>query len=98
MTHYTATLSTSGNGFVLRIPKRIVEESGLKPGDKVIGPDLKALPAENEPDQKRQAFIAAVEELQRVVAENPDSGLGSIKDPVAWQREIRQDRPLPGRE
>ena len=21
-----------------------------------------------------------------------------IKDPVAWQREIRQDRPLPGRE
>jgi hypothetical protein len=22
----------------------------------------------------------------------------SIADPVAWQREIRQDRPLPGRE
>ena len=25
-------------------------------------------------------------------------GITSIPDPVAWQREIRQDRPLPGRE
>ncbi|MBX7211581.1 MAG: hypothetical protein K1X78_24960 [Verrucomicrobiaceae bacterium] len=25
-------------------------------------------------------------------------GLDSIDDPVAWQRELRQDRPLPGRE
>ena len=25
-------------------------------------------------------------------------GIQSIPDPVAWQREIRQDRPLPGRE
>lgn len=98
MTQYTTTLSISGNGYVLRIPKRIVQESGLKPGDKVIGPDLKSLPAENEPEQRRQAFIAAVEDLQRAVAENPESALGSIKDPVAWQREIRQDRPLPGRD
>jgi len=22
----------------------------------------------------------------------------TIKDPIAWQRELRQDRPLPGRE
>lgn len=25
-------------------------------------------------------------------------GIPSIKDPVKWQREIRKDRPLPGRE
>ena len=25
-------------------------------------------------------------------------GISSIVDPVAWQREIRKDRPLPGRE
>jgi hypothetical protein len=24
--------------------------------------------------------------------------VGEIQDPVAWQRELRQDRPLPGRE
>jgi hypothetical protein len=25
-------------------------------------------------------------------------GVQSIKDPVAWQREVRKDRPLPGRD
>ena len=25
-------------------------------------------------------------------------GISSIPDPVAWQREMRQDRPLPGRD
>lgn len=25
-------------------------------------------------------------------------GIRSIPDPLAWQREIRQDRPLPGRD
>ena len=25
-------------------------------------------------------------------------GVSGIKDPVAWQREIRKDRPLPGRD
>jgi len=25
-------------------------------------------------------------------------GISSIPDPAAWQREIRQDRPLPGRD
>jgi hypothetical protein len=25
-------------------------------------------------------------------------GVASIEDPVAWQREIRRDRPLPGRD
>lgn len=27
-----------------------------------------------------------------------DGALAEIEDPVAWEREIRQERPLPGRE
>lgn len=33
--------------------------------------------------------------LERVTAAN---ALSDIEDPVEWQREIRKDRPLPGRE
>ncbi len=33
--------------------------------------------------------------LQRMADRN---ALSHITDPVAWQREIRKDRPLPGRE
>lgn len=37
--------------------------------------------------------------LAKLMAEASQKNLFSgIKDPVAWQREIRQDRPLPGRE
>ena len=36
------------------------------------------------------------EELLAIIAQGGD-GL-SIPDPVAWQREVRQDRPLPGRD
>lgn len=37
---------------------------------------------------------AIVKILERMVARN---ALSSIADPSAWQREIREDRPLPGR-
>lgn len=33
--------------------------------------------------------------LEKLVEARP---FGDIADPVAWQREIRKDRPLPGRE
>jgi len=33
--------------------------------------------------------------LEKLVEARP---FGDIVDPVAWQREIRKDRPLPGRE
>jgi len=33
--------------------------------------------------------------LQRMADRN---ALADIADPIAWQREIREDRPLPGRE
>lgn len=43
-------------------------------------------------EQQRKRLAAA---LERAAALNPFS---TIADPVAWQQEQRQDRPLPGRE
>ena len=44
----------------------------------------------------RQAnWHGAMEALRRIAARG---GIQGISDPVAWQREIRRDRPLPGRE
>lgn len=45
--------------------------------------------SEKKPDSKRA--VAAL----RKIAER--GGIKSIPDPVKWQREIRKDRPLPGR-
>ncbi|NER99573.1 MAG: DUF2281 domain-containing protein [Symploca sp. SIO1B1] len=42
-------------------------------------------------NQKRECFAEA---LAQAAALNP---YGDIANPVAWQREQRQDRPLPGR-
>ncbi len=54
-----------------------------------------------EPDELAQTELTAKERharglaaMERLAARG---GLG-IEDPVAWQREIRKDRPLPGRE
>ena len=43
-----------------------------------------------KPDGKR--MVAALEQIAAL------GGVRSIPDPVAWQQEIREDRPLPGRE
>ena len=40
----------------------------------------------------RRRRVAA---LERIAARG---GIKSIPDPIAWQREMREDRPLPGRE
>ncbi len=49
-----------------------------------------------ESEEERQArgrkMAAALERIARA------GGIASIPDPSAWQREIRQDRPLPGRD
>jgi hypothetical protein len=44
------------------------------------------------PEERRRG---AAEALERLAAMN---AFADIIDPVAWQREIRKDRPLPGRE
>ncbi len=43
----------------------------------------------SEPNGKKLVAI-----LQKIADRG---GIDSIKDPVKWQREIRKDRPLPGR-
>ena len=52
-------------------------------------PKRRKLVATPEMIAQRMADFARVREL------NP---YRDIEDPVAWQREIREDRPLPGRE
>jgi hypothetical protein len=43
-------------------------------------------------EERRQFAVDALTELAEA------GGIKSIPDPAAWQREIRRDRPLPGRE
>lgn len=43
---------------------------------------------------KRPNGKKMAEALAKIAAKG---GITSIKDPVKWQREIRKDRPLPGR-
>lgn len=57
---------------------------------------LKVLPYEQvriieHPEQRQQTLAKAFEEAVKL------NIFAEIKDPVAWQREIRQDRSLPGR-
>jgi hypothetical protein len=61
------------------------------------GPLLVEITVTKELDPKEEALLSKpVSELFQALA---DSGAFSeIEDPVAWQREIRKDRPLPGRE
>jgi hypothetical protein len=44
------------------------------------------------PEERRRRAVEALEALAAL------GGFKSIPDPVAWQREIRKDRPLPGRD
>ena len=56
----------------------------------VLATDESELPS--RPQSDGRAAAAALEELAKLNA------FESIKDPVEWQREIRKDRPLPGRD
>jgi hypothetical protein len=50
-----------------------------------------------ESEEERRARGLRAAEALRQVGE-AGGAIASIEDPVAWQREIRRDRPLPGRE
>ena len=56
----------------------------------VVGPAPAETPAERAARGKRMADV-----LRELAKSNP---FKDITDPVAWQREVRKDRPLPGRE
>ncbi|HWK89106.1 MAG TPA: hypothetical protein VNP72_03900 [Longimicrobium sp.] len=50
-------------------------------------------------EEKPRPTRSRGEEMGRALEELAQMGAFSeITDPVAWQREIRRDRPLPGRE
>lgn len=49
----------------------------------------------DEPDQTTERRKRMAEALEKLAASDAFS---EISDPVEWQREIRRDRPLPGRD
>ncbi len=86
MNQYTATVIKTGNSVALRVPKQYAQDARLSIGEKV----QLSLPNKIV-KQDRAAIERAIVKLQSIKA------FSSIKDPSAWQREIREDRPLPGR-
>jgi antitoxin component of MazEF toxin-antitoxin module len=91
MSSYKVTVFKAGNSYALRVPKEYIEKANLHLGDKADIP----LPTRHK-KQDRTKIEKLFRQLQEV--SNNGSGLANIKDPVAWQREIREDRSLPGRD
>lgn len=88
MNNYIATVIKTGNSYALRVPKAYIEQADLQLGQKIqVGAPI-LTPKEQDPEAIKQA----IRNLQAIGA------FRTIKDPVAWQREIRKDRPLPGRD
>ena len=87
MSKYTATVIKTGNSYALRVPRSYIDEGRLDLGDKTTLP-----PAQKQQPQDQKRIQQLWEELQAL------KPFKSIKDPVAWQREIRKDRSLPGRD
>lgn len=87
MCKYTATIIKTGNSYALRVPKAYIDDAHLKLGQKVQVSSPLTTPKKQTP----QAIKKAIRDLQQVNA------YGQLADPVAWQREIRKDRPVPGR-
>lgn len=85
MSTITAILDADADG-TLHLPLPVeLRQSRLK-----VTATIEAASGKNE----RPARAAALAALKRLRARGTFQG---ITDPVAWQREIRQDRPLPGR-
>lgn len=61
-----------------------------KPAEVVV--TIPAVSSESSKEEMRRRRVAA---LERIAAAG---GVPEIPDPVAWQREMREDRKLPGRE
>lgn len=88
MSSYTVTVIKTGNSYALRVPKAYVTDANLKLGQKVLLSEPLTAAQHHNPEAIKQA----IRNLQAVDA------YADIDDPVAWQREIRKDRPLPGRD
>jgi antitoxin component of MazEF toxin-antitoxin module len=86
MSNYIATVIKTGNSYALRVPKKYMDDARLKLGQKASI----QLPTP-EPKQDRKRIQELLRQLQEIGAYK------DIKDPVKWQRDVRKDRPLPGR-
>ncbi len=86
MNKYTTTVIRTGNSYALRVPKQYIEDANLQLGQKAVI----QLPIP-EAKQNRARVQVLFKQLQELGAYK------DIKDPAAWQREIRKDRPLPSR-
>ena len=72
----------------------------LKPGRAHVLMTVESVQGQDQPKRRKLTATpemiarraAALEEIRRL---NP---YRDITDPVAWQREMREDRPLPGRD
>lgn len=87
MNKYTATVIKSGNSYALRVPKQYVVD-----GDLVLGEKIHIQLPSRETSQNRQRIADLFRQLQDAQA------FKEVEDPVAWQKELRQDRPLPERD
>ena len=87
MNRYTATVIKTGNSVALRVPKQYAQDANLTVGEKVELP--LPLKYKKQDSAKIQYLIGKLQDI---------NAFSSIKDPSAWQREIRKDRPLPGRD
>ncbi|MDF9800336.1 ribulose kinase [Catalinimonas alkaloidigena] len=61
--------------------------------------DKLGIESQEAQDEKTPELLSNGKEVASLMQELAEStGLSEIKDPVAWQREIRQDRKLPFRD
>lgn len=87
MNKYTVTVIKTGNSYALRVPKKYVEDAHLTLGQKTnINLPTPKL------SQDRDKIQSIIRQLQETDIYK------DIKDPVSWQRKIRKERPLPGRD
>ena len=87
MNNYTATVIQTGNSIALRVPKQYALDAKLLPGQKVT----LRLPTKQK-QQDHAKIKRLIGNLQKL------SAFSSLNDPLVWQRKIRQDKSLPGRD
>jgi|AntDeeMinimDraft_5_1070356.scaffolds.fasta_scaffold00088_19 hypothetical protein len=74
----------------LNLIEKLAEELGLA---------IEKKQTEQRTDKRGESQEERSEKLYELMGEMAASGgIKSIKDPIAWQREIRKDKPLYGRE
>ena len=91
MSTITAILEPDADG-TLHVPL----PAELRSGKVVITATLKAV-METEPAETQEQLTRRKEAVAALKRLRTRGTFREIIDPVAWQREIRKDRPLPGR-